>query len=89
MKQSENCKQPSSTPPPFSRRMNILYIDNRSNAYDMVIPRYIAILALMPKSALNKSWRYIERALYMSLMAIEKWGYFSMPQLKWTRNIRL
>ena len=29
------------------------------------MPRYIATLALMPKSALNKSWRYIEGALYM------------------------
>ena len=34
----------------------------------MPIPRYIATLALMPKSALNKYWRYIEGALYLSLV---------------------
>ena len=34
-------KRKPSTPTPFSRRMNILYIDNSSNAYDMPIPRYI------------------------------------------------
>ena len=33
--------------------------------YNMPIPRYIATLALMPKSALNKCWRYIEGALYL------------------------
>ena len=31
----------------------------------MPIPRCIATLALMPKSALNKCWRYIEGALYI------------------------
>ena len=35
------------------------------STYDMPIPRYIATLVLMPKSALNKSWRYIEGELYI------------------------
>ena len=48
MKQSENCKQPPAR-------------TYSSNAYDMSIPRCIATLAIMPKSALNKSWRYILR----------------------------
>ena len=43
----------------------ILCIDYSLNAYDIPIPRYIATLALMPKSALNKCWRYIEGALYI------------------------
>ena len=47
--------------------MYILRINYSSNAYDMPIPRYIATLALMPKSALNKYWRYIEGALYILL----------------------
>ena len=49
--------------------MYILCIDYSSNAYDMPIPRYIATLALMPKSALNKYWRYIEGALYIHRFA--------------------
>ena len=65
MKQSENCKYPSAPPPPLSRKMYILCINYSSNAYDMPIPRYIATLALMPKSALSKYWRYSEGALYM------------------------
>ena len=36
----------------------------------MPIPRYIATLALMPKSALNKYWQYIEGALYMYMVYI-------------------
>ena len=44
--------------------MNILCIGYSSNAYYMPIPRYISTLALMPKSALNKSWQYLEGALY-------------------------
>ena len=64
MKQIENCKQPSAPPPLFSRRIYILCIDHILNAYDMPIPRYIATLALKPKSALNKCWLYIEGALY-------------------------
>ena len=57
-----NCKQPPASPL-FSRRMTISLFS--LNAYDMPIPRYIATLALMPKSTLNKSWRYIEGALKM------------------------
>ena len=51
--------------------MYILCIDNNSHAFhssvprDMSVPRYIADLALMPKSALNKCWRYIEGAMYL------------------------
>ena len=63
MKQSENCKHPSAPPPPFfTENVHSLY-----QLYDMPIPRYIATLALMPKSALNKYWRYIEGALYNTL----------------------
>ena len=36
----------------------------------MPIPRYIADLTLMPKSALNKSWQYIEGALYFGSLKI-------------------
>ena len=65
MKQSENCKRLQAPLPPPFHGINTLYIDYSLNAFDMPIPRYIAILALMPKSALNKSWRYIEGALYI------------------------
>ena len=93
MKQSENCKQPPALPPPlrFSRRMYILCIDYSSNAYDMPIPRYIATLALMPKSALNKYWRYIEGALYTAASSYSKntMVKFCIFQINFKRKIIL
>ena len=77
MKQSENCKHPSAPPTPLFHvhSMYILCINYSSNAYDMPIPRYIATLALMPKSALNKYWRYIEGALYItSVIVLQKYS---------------
>ena len=71
MKKSENFNQPPATPPPFSaRRMYILCIDYNLNVYDTPIPCYIATLALMKKSALNKCWRYIEGALYCAIISL-------------------
>ena len=64
-KQSENCKQPQASHP-FSRRMNILCIDYISITYHMRTHRYVATLDLIPKSALNKTYRYTEGALYIN-----------------------
>ena len=65
--------------------MYILCINYSLNAYDMPIPRYIATLALMPKSALNKYWRYIEGTLYIQVLlkqiCVNSEGIFSVIQM--------
>ena len=48
----------------------------------MPIPRYIATLALMPKSAQNKYWRYIEGALYFQTPTPDfTWKYIDKMHL--------
>ena len=61
MKQSEKCKRPPSTHTLFHGEWTFSI---SITAYVMPIPLFIATLSLMPNSALNKSWRYIEGALY-------------------------
>ena len=69
--------------------MNILCIDCDSNTYDMPIPRYIATLALMPKSALNKSWRYIEGGTVTAVFyTCNEYADYSSRRLRTQANIR-
>ena len=65
MKQSENCKRPPAPLPPLLHGELTFSISIIARMLLISLHLIILPLALMPKSAYNKSWRYIKGARYM------------------------